>query len=457
MNNKLIQTVFVVLVFVGGIFLGVRFSGEQGFMTLMKKDNTTQQETEAQKEPLYYRHPMNPEITSPEPAKDDMGMDYIPVYADGGQETVPGTVKIDPVTMQSMGVRTVTVRREALSKVVRAPGRIDYDEERMTRLHPKTEGWIEELRVNKTGERVDKGDILLHIYSQNLMASQEDYLSTLRSLENARRKDSGEAIEKAERIVASARERLMLLDMPEHQLAEIEESRQVKRTLHIHSPFSGVVTRMGVREGQYVTPGTELFMIADLSRVWVYVDVYEHELPWIKVGDKAEMNVVAVPGKTFTGNIDYIYPYMEPKSRSVRARLEFPNEEGLLKPEMFANVNIFSDTREAAVVVPSEAIVRSGARERVFVVRSEGKFEPREVTLGLESGDKTQILDGVEPGEKVVSSGQFLIDSESRINEATAKMQAVGDKADQDIQEHGTEKGDMERHDMDGHDMEGHD
>ncbi|MEX2489131.1 MAG: efflux RND transporter periplasmic adaptor subunit [Pseudomonadales bacterium] len=438
MSNRVVQIVLVILIFAGGIALGIWFSSDQSTM----QGTSTEQDGKEDKEPLYYRNPMNPEITSPEPAKDEMGMDYIPVYANDEQEKIPGTVTIDPVTMQSMGVRTARVQRESLSRVVRAPGRVDYDEESMTRLHPKTDGWIERLRVNTTGERVNADDILLDIYSPNLVTSQEEYLLTLRSLENARQGGDAQAIARAERIARLSRERLTLLDVPEHQIVELEESKQVTRTLHIHTPFRGVVTKVGVREGQYVTPGTELFMIADLSRVWVYVDVYEHELPWIREGDKAEMEVVAAPGRTFTGEITYIYPYMEAQSRTVRVRLEFPNEDGILKPDMFANVNILANTQREAVVVPTEAIVRSGAREQVFVVRSPGKFEPREVTLGLESGERTQILEGVEPGEKVVTSGQFLIDSESRLNEATAKMQAVNDKDAQG---------------MEGNDMEGHD
>lgn len=432
MNNRVSQIGLVVLIFIGGISIGTWVGMQQS----AEHGSATGLDSKEDKEPLYYRHPMNPEVTSPTPDKDDMGMDYIPVYAEGQQEKIPGTVTVDPVTTQSMGVRTARAQRESLSRVVRAPGRVEYDEEQVTRLHPKTDGWIERLRVNKTGERVNEDDILLDIYSPNLVTSQEEYLLTLRSLENARQGRDARAIDRARQIARSSRERLTLLDVPEHQIVELEESRQVTRTLHIHTPFQGVVTKVGVREGQYVTPGTELFMIADLSRVWVFVDVYEHELPWIKAGDRAEMRVAAAPGRTFTGEIAYIYPYMESKSRTVRVRLEFPNENGILKPDMFANVNIFSETREAAVVVPSEAIVRSGARERVFVVRSPGKFEPRDVTLGLESGDRTQILEGLEPGEQVVTSGQFLIDSESRINEAAAKMRPVDDHGDRDMDGH---------------------
>ncbi|MEX2326595.1 MAG: efflux RND transporter periplasmic adaptor subunit, partial [Pseudomonadales bacterium] len=375
--------------------------------------------------------------------------------ADGSRDAVAGTVTIDPVTVQSMGVRTAIAREQSLSRIVRAPGRIDYDEGETNRLHPKTEGWIEELRIRTTGEYVEQDEILLSIYSPNLVTSQEEYLLTLQGLVNARRSGSDNAIERAQQLVRFSRERLELLDMPEHQIVELEQTRQVKRIVHIHSPFSGIVTNIGVREGKFVTPGTELFMISDLSRVWVYVDVFEHELPWIKVGDKTEMEVMAVPGRKYTGEIAFIYPYMEAKSRTVKVRMEFPNEEQLLKPEMFADVSIHADTQPRAVVVPSEAIVRSGLKEQVFVVRSEGKFEPRKVTPGLESEGVTQILSGINPGERVVTSAQFLIDSESRLNEATARMLKAG--ASEEVGNEAAPMHDMhDMHEMDGMEMENH-
>ncbi|MBD3649437.1 MAG: efflux RND transporter periplasmic adaptor subunit, partial [Pseudomonadales bacterium] len=267
MNNKIIYIVSIILMFAGGVVVGLWFAtGDENAATA-----TTRETGKGKGEPLYYRNPMNPAITSPVPAKDEMGMDYIPVYAGGAREQVPGTVSIDPVTVQAIGVRTAEAKKESLSRIVRAPGRIDYDEETMNRLHPKIQGWIEELRVDKTGEAVRKDEILLSIYSQNLVTSQEEYLLALQSLENAERNGSGQAIKSARQIANSARQRLVLLDVPEHQIVELEETRKVKRSLHIHSPFSGIVTKIGAREGQFVTPGTEIFMIGDLSEVWVYV------------------------------------------------------------------------------------------------------------------------------------------------------------------------------------------
>jgi Cu(I)/Ag(I) efflux system membrane fusion protein len=226
----------------------------------------------------------------------------------------------------------------------------------------------------------------------------------------------------AEALVKSSRERLLLLDVPVHQIRELERTRKIKKSLHIHSPAKGIVMKIGAREGQYVTPATELYMIADLHRVWVYADIYEYELPWVKQNDPVEMQLAGVPGKVFKGHVAYIYPYAEEKTRTIKVRLVFENPELRLKPEMFAEVTIFASKQENAVVIPEEAVIRSGTRNQVFVVRGSGKFEPRSVVLGLVSNGKVAILQGLKVGEEVVTSAQFLIDSESKLREATAKM-----------------------------------
>ncbi|UCC55773.1 MAG: efflux RND transporter periplasmic adaptor subunit, partial [Gammaproteobacteria bacterium] len=211
-------------------------------------------------------------------------------------------------------------------------------------------------------------------------------------------------------------------DVPEHQIRELERSRKIKKNLHIHSPFDGVIINIGAREGQYVTPTTELYKIADLSRIWVFADVYENEVPWIQAGDPVDMKLAAIPGKVFSGRVGYIYPYAEAKTRTIKVRLEFDNQDLLLKPDMFADVTIHAQRTVDAIVIPAEAVVRSGEREQVFVVRAPGKFEPRDVSLGVSSQGLVQVIKGIAAGEEVVTSSQFLIDSESKLREATAKM-----------------------------------
>jgi len=370
---------------------------------------------------------MNPAVTSPVFVKDEMGMDYIPVYADheGVTAESAGTVKIDPVVVQNIGVRTAKVGQRSLSRELNALGRIDFNEEKLSRLHPKTSGWIEELKVDETGVQVNRDTILLSIYSPDLVAAQSEYLVALRNWETVRHSENANVRQTSKNVLDSARERLELFDVPLHQIKELEQDRQIKKRLHIHSPFAGRVMQIGAREGQYVTPKDELYLIADLARIWVYVEIYEDESPWVRVGDMAEMTVRAVPTQVFKGKVSFIYPTLDGKSRTVRVRLEFDNPDLMLKPGMFANVTLHADTQPKAVVVPSEAIVRTGSREQVYVVRAPGKFEPRPVKLGFSANGYTQVLDGISPGEEVVVSSQFLIDSESKLREATAKMMEV--------------------------------
>jgi Cu(I)/Ag(I) efflux system membrane fusion protein len=376
--------------------------------------------------PLFYRNPMNPEVTSPVPAQDHMGMDYIPVYADKDEVAeVAGTVKIDPVTTQSIGVRTAKAEQRAMSRDIRTVGRIDYDEGKIVRLHPKTEGWIEELFIDETGQSISADEILLNIYSPQLVSSQQEYLLALTNLDKLERSSFPDVREGAKELMENTLTRLQMLDVPEHQIKDLKRTRAVKKHLHIHSPAAGTVINVGARRGQYVTPSTELYFIADLSHVWVFVDVFEEELPWVRVGDSAEMRIQGIPGKAFAGKLTYIYPYAERETRTVKARLEFPNEAGELKPDMFADVTIRAQPKAGVVAVPSEAVVRSGLREKVFLVLAAGKFEPREVTVGVSSEGWTEILDGLMPGEEVVVSAQFLIDSESKLREAVAKMREI--------------------------------
>ena len=376
--------------------------------------------------PIFYRNPMNPQITSPAPAKDHMGMDYIPVYADeeSGVE-IPGTVVIDPETVQLMGVRTALAERRTLSKNIRTVGRIDYDELRIAKLHPKVEGWVRQLFVHDTGSHIEAGESLLSIYSPRLVSSQQEYLLALSNFSTLRDSPYEDARHGANRLVETALQRLRLLDVDAEQIEQLRNERKPLEAISIHSPIGGVIMKIGAREGQYITPKTELYFIADLSRVWVLADLYEEDLPWVQVGDRAEIRVEALPGRIFSGQLTTIYPYAEHRTRTVKARMEFANEGLLLKPHMFAKVTIQASPKENAVAVPEEAVLRSGLHEKVFVVREPGKFEPRDVLIGISSDGWTEILSGVDSGEEVVVSAQFLIDSESKLREAAGKLQGT--------------------------------
>ena len=385
--------------------------------------NKDGEEVATSREVLFYRNAMNPSVTSPVPAKDSMGMDYVPVYATGrGEGDIVGTVEIDPVVVQNIGVRTALAKRTTLGRTIRAVGRVDFDEERMVKLHPKIEGWIEEVHINKTGQIVNENDILLDIYSPKLVLAQQEYLLALKNLSISKKSPFKEIRRGAQELVKSSRARLLLLDVPVHHILKLEKTRVVETILHIHSPVNGTAIRIGSRQGQYVTPKTELYMIVDLSQVWVYANVYEYELPWVKIGDEVEMTLASVPGKTFKGSLTYIYPYAEAKTRTTKVRVVFDNSDFILRPETFSEVVIRSDIQENVLVIPAEAVIRSGVRAQVLVVRGPGKFEPRLVKLGVESKGLVAVLEGIKAGDEVVTSAQFLLDSESKLREATAKM-----------------------------------
>ncbi len=388
---------------------------------------TRAEEAKEGKKPLFYRSPMNPAVTSPVPAKDNMGMDYIPVYADAADSTGPvGTVKIDPVLVQKIGVRTGMAMERTMSRIITTPARVTYDEETLTMVHSKFSGWAEEVFVNKTGEHVKKGQTLLTIYSPELVSTQEEYLLALANAKVLALSSMKEIRDDAKRLVSATRKRLSYFDIPEKVIRQLEQTGEVKRDLPIDSPFTGTAIDVDVEAGHYITPNKRLYRIADLSKVWVYAEVYEPDLPWIRRGDTALISVASQPGKQFSGTIDYVYPYEEGKTRTVRVRLVFENKDGRLKPGMFANITIHAAQRSNVLAVPSEAIVRSGSREQVFVVTGPGTFEPREVVTGVEADGYVEIIKGLKPHVNVVTSAQFLIDSESKLREATAKMLKPG-------------------------------
>ncbi|MFT5482118.1 MAG: Cu(I)/Ag(I) efflux system membrane fusion protein [Halieaceae bacterium] len=379
--------------------------------------------------PLFYRNPMNPLVTSPVPAKGSMGMDYIPVYKDAESTSIAGTVIIDPTVQNNIGLRTAIAERRAFSRTIRATARVDYDEEKLVRLHPKVDGWVKDIQIDKTGQPVGIDDILLSIYSPKLVATQQEYLLALNNLEALKDSRFEDISLGARALVKSSRERLKLLDVAEHQIRELEESGKIKDELHIHAPSGGTVLRIGARNGQYVTPASELYLIADLSKVWVYADVYDYELPWVKQGDQVEMSLASVPGRVFEGVLAYIYPYASSKTRTTRIRMVFDNPDLLLRPEMFADVIIHSDTKLNQIVIPAESVIRSGDYNQIFVMTKPGTLVPRKVSLGVESGGYVTVVEGLSEGEIVVSSAQFLIDSESKLREATAKMVQPTDTA----------------------------
>jgi Cu(I)/Ag(I) efflux system membrane fusion protein/cobalt-zinc-cadmium efflux system membrane fusion protein len=369
----------------------------------------------------YWVAPMDPTYIRDEPGQSPMGMDLVPVYED---ETPSGaTIAIDPVTAQNMGVRTAMVERRDLHRLIRTVGTVDYDEPKVTSINAKVDGWIEKLYVAETGELVQKGQPLLEIYSPKLVAAQQEYLLALRNRTALQDSSFAEIAAGGHRLLDAALQRLRYWDISSRQIRQLEKTGQVRKTLTLHAPYQGVVTMKMVMPGQHIKAGQELFRIGDISKVWVYADIYEYELPWIKVGQKAEVVLPFVSGKTLSAEISTIYPYVEPKTRTVKARLEFANPGFELKPDMYVNVRIQAQRVQDALAVPGEAVIHSGEKQRVFVALGEGKFEPREVKTGVQDQEGyIEITQGLLEGERVVTSAQFLFDSESRLREAIQKM-----------------------------------
>ncbi len=372
----------------------------------------------------YWVAPMDPTYIRNEPGQSPMGMDLVPVYEDEGGEKLPAsTIRIDPVTVQNMGVRTAPVRRTALSRSIRALGTVDYDEKRIHTVTVKFDGWIERLYVDFVGQPVKKGQPLFDIYSPDLVTAQEEYLLALGQVRALGDSDYPQVREGAARLLDAARRRLANWDLGPRQIERLEREGTVRRTLTVHSPASGVVIRKDAFAGHFVKAGMHQYEIADLSRVWVQAEVYEYELPFVHEGMPATMELSYLPGRRFTGKVLFLYPYLNPKTRTATVRLAFDNPGGELRPQMYANVLLDSPVQADALTVPQEAVIDSGVRKLVFVALGGGKFEPREVTLGAEGTDGAyQVLGGLREGEEVVVSAQFMLDSESRLREAVAKM-----------------------------------
>ena len=372
----------------------------------------------------YWVAPMDPTYIRDEPGKSPMGMDLVPVYEEGGDEKEPAsTIRIDPVTLQNMGVRTAPVQPASIAKSIRAVGTVTSDETRVRVVNLKFDGWIEELHVSFEGEPVRKGQPLFEIYSPALVTAQEEYLLAARQFQALSGSAYPELRQNARSLLAAARKRLEYWDLQPEQLRDLGRNGRPVKTVTVYSPADGVVMQKQVLAGQFVKAGMNLYEIVDLSEVWVDVEVYEYELPYVHQGLAATMELSYLPGRRFTGKVLFIYPYLDAKSRTVRLRLAFDNSDGLLKPAMFGNVFLDSVLEANGLVVPQEAVIDSGVRKVVFVAKGKGRFEPREVTLGIESSNNTfQVLGGVTEGEQVVVSAQFMFDSESRLREAIQKM-----------------------------------
>jgi Cu(I)/Ag(I) efflux system membrane fusion protein len=354
----------------------------------------------------YYRNPMGAPDTSPVPKKDSMGMDYIPVCADEAAET-PGTVKISLDKVQRLGVRSAMVEERALSRTVRAFATLQFDERKQYVVAPKFGGWIEKLLVNATGDSVERGQTLFEVYSPELNVLQQEYL-VAHGVQGRRE---------------AADNRLRNLDYPPAEFDKLRRGEAPPRVIGFPSPAAGTVVQKNAIEGARFQAGDVLFRIVDTSTMWVMADVYEQDLPFVQVGDKAKITLNAWPDRPLSAKVSYIYPRVGPKSRTARLRIEVANPDGRLRADMTATVEIMSSLPKA-VAVPESAVIDSGLRQVVLVERGQGLYEPRPVELGAHADGYVQVRRGLRPGEKVVTSATFLIDAESNLRAALAAFTA---------------------------------
>ncbi|MGE0680246.1 MAG: efflux RND transporter periplasmic adaptor subunit [Candidatus Binatia bacterium] len=331
---------------------------------------------------------------------------------------------VSPERLQSIGVRFDLAAQRPLERLIRTVGRVEVDETRLAHVNIKIEGWIDELFVNYTGERVKKDQLLFTVYSPELVATQQEYLLALKSRRTLGASEFQEVAVGAQALLDAARQRLRLWDIPDHQIADLERTGRVLKALHNHSPISGTVINKVALVGMHVNPGDELYTIADLSHIWIIADIYEYELPLIKVGQPATVTLSYDPGTVLRGKVSFIYPTLDAQTRTAKVRFELDNPEEQLKPGMYANVEL-KIPLGTRLVIPKEAVLESGERQVIFIHHGGGTLEWRTVKLGMRAGEWIEVLDGLKEGDHVVTSANFLIDSESRLKAAVGGMQGM--------------------------------
>jgi membrane fusion protein, copper/silver efflux system len=393
---KMVKSVFLLLI---GVLLGavlIKYVAPDLLSPLPIESKQTDEE-----KPLYWVAPMNPDFKSDKPGKSPMGMDLIPVYADkpNGSASGPGTIRISPDVVNNLGVRTTNVMFDSLHSEIKTVGYVQYDEDELVHVHPRVEGWIEKLYIKASGDPVKRGQPLYTIYSPALVNAQEEYLIALKR--------------NNERLIQAAENRLKALQLPIGVIRNLKKKGQVMQTVTFYAPKTGVITMLGIREGFFVKPGTSMMSIGVLENVWVQAEIFERQATQVKVGMSVTMTLAYVPGREWLGKVDYIYPTLDSSTRTLRVRLRFNNKDRVLMPNMFAQVVIHSNNAKPTLLLPTEAIIRTGSMNRVVLALGDGAFKSVAVKLGRFTGSNIEILEGVSEGETVVTSAQFLIDSES--------------------------------------------
>ena len=398
--------------------------------------------SEEDREILYWRAPMDATFTSDRPGRSPMGMDLVPVYADGAGDLPPGTVRIDPGFVQSVGVRKEPVARQSIAQTIRTVGTLAHNDRQIAWVNTKYDGWIENVAVNYLGETVEEGQVLFDIYSPQLVTTQMEYLQAVDYAARLETSAYPAIAERARSLVASARARLGYWDITDEQIATLERERTPRRTLSVLSPVTGVVVEKmdQALDGMYVEAGMNLYKMADLTTIWVDVEVFEHQVEAMRVGQRAQVELPYLPGRPYTGFVRYLYPHFDERTRTMTVSIELENPDLTLRAGMYANVTFDVPVARNALAVPEEAVIRGGTRDLVVLERSPGTFQVAAVTLGRQGGGVWEVLDGVAEGDTVVVSAQFLIDSESNLTQAIRGLESGPDMPGMPAEHvHGTE------------------
>ena len=368
-----------------------------------------------EQQPLYWVAPMDPNYRRDKPGKSPMGMDLVPVYAENADSADDErTVKISPTVQHNLGLRTAEVTYDLLPQRIDTVGTVQLDEDRLYHVHSRVAGWIETLYADTVGKSVQRGEPLFDLYSPTLVNAQDELLIALRTAGSNR--NTG--------LVASARQRLRLLGLEDDQIAQLEQRGAVDQVVQFRAPQDGYISELNVRTGMFITPATDVMAIADWREVWVIAEVFARQIDWIKVGQPATMRSDSFPGQTWSGEVDFIYPELDPQWRTARLRLRFANPDGQLKSAMLADVTIIADDGQQRLSVPRSAVIRDGQQSRVVQVLGDRQFRSVVVETGIETRDRVEILSGLQAGDDVVTSAQFLIDSESHIPTESGKLTA---------------------------------
>ncbi len=373
------------------------------------KEGSSAQSLSAKKRPLYWIDPMEPNVHYPGPGTSHMGMTLVPAFPKADADDKKG-IHISPAVIENLGIRTALVSKGALAKKIETVGYIKPDENLISHIHTYAEGWIQKLQVRTVAAHVRKGQLLFQYYSPVLVNAEEEYLLALES--------------NYQSLIAAAYQKLKALNINESQIQSIKIKHHVDKLINVYAPQNGIVDQLNVREGMHVLPEMEIMSLIDLSEVWMIGQIYEQQASWVKVGDSAQATFSAFPGKVWRGKVEYVYPEIDPVTRTLKVRLRFTNAKEVLKPNMYADLTLFVQPKKAALSIPTEALIRNSHGDKVILAVGEGRFQVRPVIVGLESGDRVEILSGLNENDQVVVSGQFLIDSEANLKASLQRLEA---------------------------------